>query len=130
MQEFLIGNEKRLCFVVKKGSAKTIVVTYSSLANIDLKRFFDMEKQGGELMRVMRDTTLDNGVNALVMYADMLIDVPNTVQPKEAKVKEVEVEDIIEDDAETEDDTEEEVKEHTERKSTERKSAGRNKAKK
>lgn len=87
MQEFQIGNTKKLCFVVKKGEVKNIVVPYDSLADIDLKRFFDMEKQGGELMRVMRDTTLDNGVNALVMYADMLIDVDVPVKAKPAETK-------------------------------------------
>jgi len=85
MQEFKIGALKKLCFVVKKGTAKNIVVPYDNLADIDKKRFFDMEKQGGELMRVMRDTTLDNGVNALVMYADMLVDLD---VPKVKKVVE------------------------------------------
>lgn len=78
MQEFEVGKLRKLCFLVKKGTSdkgKNIVVPYDNLADIDRKRFFDMEKQGGELMRVMRDTTLDNGVNALVMYADMLVEV-------------------------------------------------------
>ena len=89
MQEFEIGKLKKLCFVVKKGTAKNIVVPYDNLADIDKKRFFDMEKQGGELMRVMRDTMLDNGVNALVMYADMLVelDVP---APKKVTAPEAE----------------------------------------
>jgi len=85
MQEFQIGKNKKLCFLVKKGTAKNIVVPYEGLADIDLKRFMDMEKQGGELMRVMRDTTLDNGVNALVMYADMLVDV-DVPAPKKVAV--------------------------------------------
>jgi len=97
MQEFKIGALKKLCFVVKKGTVKDIVVPYDNLADIDKKRFFDMEKQGGELMRVMRDTTLDNGVNALVMYADMLVDLD---VPKAKKVAEVKTEkkDVVPDD--------------------------------
>ena len=78
MQEFQIGQNKKLCFLVKRHTTdigKDIVVPYDNLADIDKKRFFDMEKQGGEMMRVMRDTVLDNGVNALVMYADMLVEV-------------------------------------------------------
>lgn len=92
MQEFKIGEAKKLCFLVKKGTAKNIVVPFDSLADIDKKRFFDMEKQGGELMRVMRDTTLDNGVNALVMYADLLVDVdvPKATKVTEAPTKEEE----------------------------------------
>ena len=35
-----------------------------------------MESEGGELMRVMRDTTLDNGMNALDMYKHILRTVP------------------------------------------------------
>ena len=98
MQEFQIGQHKKLCFVVKKhttDSGKDIVVPYDNLADIDKKRFFDMEKQGGELMRVMRDTVLDNGVNALVMYADMLVEValPKKATPaKKAEVKTVKAE--------------------------------------
>lgn len=89
MQEFQIGTLKKLCFVVKKGTAKNIVVPYDNLADIDKKRFFEMEKQGGELMRVMRDTMLDNGVNALVMYADMLVEIDVVVPKKVAAEKSV-----------------------------------------
>ena len=94
MQEFQIGQTKKLCFLVKKHTTdvgKDIVVPYDNLADIDKKRFFDMEKQGGEMMRVMRDTTLDNGVNALVMYADMLVEVE---LPKQA-VKKAEPEKVV-----------------------------------
>ena len=119
MQEFQIGSMKKLCFVVKKGEVKNIVVPHDNLADIDLKRFFDMEKQGGELMRVMRDTTLDNGVNALVMYADMLVDVDN---PQAVKAKEVKEEKVTakSESSDDEDKTEDEPKK-------ERKSKGRGK---
>lgn len=76
MKEFDIKGKRKLCFVVKSGALNDIVVPYESLATIDLKRFMDMEKQGGDLMRVMRDTTLDNGVNALIMYEGLLQTVP------------------------------------------------------
>jgi len=94
MQEFQIGTLKKLCFVVKKGTAKNIVVPYDNLADIDKKRFFEMEKQGGELMRVMRDTMLDNGVNALVMYADMLVELDVVAPKKVATAAENSTDDI------------------------------------
>lgn len=115
--------------MVKKGSVKNIVVPYDNLADIDKKRFFDMEKQGGELMRVMRDTTLDNGVNALVMYADMLVDVdadePSTVKSEAPKVKKS----TNEDETETETENEDEDEPTVTRKSAGRPKGSRNKAK-
>jgi hypothetical protein len=82
MKEFMIKGKKKLCFVLKEGELNDIVVTYDSLAPIDLKRFYEMEGQGGDLMRVMRDTTLDNGVNALNMYEDLLVPVPVEIKNK------------------------------------------------
>ena len=76
MKEYTINDKKRICFLVKKGEANDIVIDQEALQNIDLKRMYEMEAQGGELMRVMRDTTLDNGVNALVMYKDLFKIVP------------------------------------------------------
>jgi len=96
MKEFVIKGKRKLCFIVKLGALNDIVVTYDSLAPVDLKRFLEMEKQGGDLMRVMRDTTLDNGVNALNMYEALLITVPILIdgkvdsdEPNIAPVKEV-----------------------------------------
>jgi len=72
-----IGTKERLCFLVKKGEVSDIVIPADILSPIDYKRLHEMEAQGGEMMRVMRDTTLDNGLNALVTYQDLLIVVPN-----------------------------------------------------
>jgi len=80
----MINGTKRFCFLVKKGDANDIVIDYDSLASIDLKRLSGIEAQGGEMMRVMRDTVLDNGVNALVMYKDLLRTIP--VEKKKEKV--------------------------------------------
>lgn len=78
MQEFVIKGQRKICFLVKKGTVKDIVIPVDGLAPIDYKRLYEMEKRGGELMRVMRDTTLDNGVNALVMYKDMFREIDAT----------------------------------------------------
>ncbi|MBT8449168.1 MAG: hypothetical protein KJO69_05735 [Gammaproteobacteria bacterium] len=65
-----------------------------SLADIDIKRFHNMEAEGGELMRVMRDTTLDNGMNALKMYENLLRTVQvqkkvNVVEASETSILDV-----------------------------------------
>lgn len=73
MKEMKINGRNQLCFLVKRGEKKDVVIPIDSLVRVDYKRISEMEAQGGELMRVMRDTTLDNGVNALVMYKDLLV---------------------------------------------------------
>jgi len=77
MIEREINGKKRLCFLVKKGEASDIVIPIEYLQKIDYKRLSEMEAQGGELMRTMRDTELDNGANALVTYQNLLVAVQN-----------------------------------------------------
>ena len=86
MQEVIINGNRRFCFMVKKGEVNNIVVPYDGLAPIDLKRFQEMEAKGGELMRVMRDTQLDNGVNALIQYDDVMVTVPVNIAVEEDEV--------------------------------------------
>jgi len=76
MIEKLVNGKKKLCFLVKNGDVADIVIPVDSLIGTDYKRFQNMEAQGGEMMRVMRDTTLDNGLNALVTYQDLLVIIP------------------------------------------------------
>lgn len=77
MQEYTINGKKKICYVVKKGDVNDVVIAQESLQWVDMKRIEQMEAQGGELMRVMRDTVLDNGTNALSLYKDLLRVVPN-----------------------------------------------------
>jgi hypothetical protein len=76
---------RKLCFLVKKGEVNDIVITLDSLLGIDYTRLVDMEKQGGELMKVMRETTLPNGKNALIQYQSLMVTVPKKVAPVVAK---------------------------------------------
>jgi len=75
MRNYVINGKDRGCFVVKKGEVCDIVIPIDSLAYVDMRRLHKMESKGDELMRTMRETTLDNGKNALKLYADILIDV-------------------------------------------------------
>jgi hypothetical protein len=76
MIEKTINGKRKLCYLLRKGEKNDIVIPFDSLADVDIRRFHDMEAQGGELMRVMRDTKLDNGNNALYQYQDLIISVP------------------------------------------------------
>lgn len=75
MREVVINGKKRLCFVVTEGEAATIVIPIESIAPVDYRRLTEMSKKGGELMSVMRETVLDNGMNALVQYQNLLVTV-------------------------------------------------------
>ena len=83
MIERTINGKRKLCYLLKKGEMNDIVIPYDSLADIDVKRMHDMEAQGGELMRVMRDTVLDNGANALAQYKDLIRTVPVAPAPQQ-----------------------------------------------
>jgi hypothetical protein len=76
MIQIKIGNKDRLCFLVKDGEVNRIVIPIDNLGPIDYQRISKLEAKGGELMRAMRDETLDNGINALVQYQHLLVTVP------------------------------------------------------
>lgn len=87
MIEVEIKGKRKLCFLVKKGEVNDIVIPLDSLVGIDYKRLSEMESQGGDLMKTMRETTLSNGKNALVQYQTILITVPKKVEKEEPKVE-------------------------------------------
>lgn len=93
MQEVEINGRKRLCFLVTEGDSAKIVIPVDILAPIDYQRLRSLEARGGELMSVMRDTRLDNGMNALVQYQNLLV-----VVPKEKPVKKAAEVDVKQDD--------------------------------
>ena len=88
LKEYLHNDQMKLCFVVKEGEAADIAIPVNSLAPVDYKRIVEMETRGGELMKVMRDTVLDNGMNALVQYQSLFITIP---KPKKVVKQETEL---------------------------------------
>lgn len=84
MIEVEMKGKRRLCFLVKQGEAANVVIPIESLTRIDYERINAMESKGGELMRTMRETTLDNGMNALVQYQNLLMVIE---KPKSTKAK-------------------------------------------
>lgn len=75
--EVEIKGKKRLVYMVKRGTVNDVVIIADTLDYVDANRLNDMSNKGGELMKTMRDTTLDNGKNALKTYKDLLIVVPH-----------------------------------------------------
>ena len=88
----MVRGRDRLCFVLSKGDVNHIVIPVDALAPIDYQRIKAMESKGGHLMQIMRDTTVDNGRNALELYDSIIEYVPNPDAKKEVKEKEVLVE--------------------------------------
>jgi len=68
-----MDGRKRLVFVLKDDVAATIVIPVDVLSPVDYKRLKEMEAKGGELMKTMRDTKLDNGRNALELYKNLIV---------------------------------------------------------
>lgn len=88
MQEFSINGRNQLCYLVSEGETAFVVIPVDSLASVDRRRLHALEAKGGEMMAVMRDTRLDNGVNALVQYQNLLVFVQKE-RPAPKPVKEV-----------------------------------------
>lgn len=82
MREMTIKGKRKLVFVATDREAATIVIPVESLDSIDYKRLSEMEAKGGELMAVMRDTKLDNGMNALKQYSDLFVVVQKEKKPE------------------------------------------------
>lgn len=81
MKNVKINGKERLSFIVKDGDAALIVIPIDILAPVDYKRMAALEAKGGEMMRIMRDEMLDNGMNCLTQYQHLLIVVPKDNKP-------------------------------------------------
>lgn len=69
MKDIKLNNgEVRRCFILKEGEAATIAIPIRKLMRTDYMRLKNIEAQGGEMLKVMRDYKLDNGRFALKQY--------------------------------------------------------------
>ena len=73
LREYDVKGKKQLSFVVKEGPANDVIIPLSYLQPVDYQRLVKMEEAGGELMKVLRDTKLDNGKEAIVQYQDLFV---------------------------------------------------------
>lgn len=76
MKDVRIDGKLQRVFVLKETEKRLVYIPVRSLMEVDYIRLIDMEKKGGDLLKVMTETKLDNGRNALVQY-DNIIQVMN-----------------------------------------------------
>lgn len=76
MEKVIVEGRMALCFVLAEGEANKIVIPLESLLNVDYHRLLPLEKKGGNMLKLMLNTKLDNGVNCLQMYKDLIRVVP------------------------------------------------------
>lgn len=92
LQRFKIDNRMHEVFVLKKTDTRIVYVPVKSLHRIDYERFKEMSMKkppNGDLLDYMSKTKLNNGVNALVQY-DNLIHVANVHNNVGTRVKKTE----------------------------------------
>lgn len=59
-------------FVLQENDESLAYIPVNAIAEVDYKRLTEIEKKGGEMLREMSRTTLDNGRNALVQYDNVI----------------------------------------------------------
>lgn len=74
MKNVKIDGKLSRVFVLKETDDSLVYIPVKSLFRVDYEKLCELEKEGGELLKVLSKTTLPNGRNALVQY-DSLIQV-------------------------------------------------------
>lgn len=72
MKVINIDGKPNKVFVLKETKDSLVYIPVKALFRVDYERLVELEKQGGELLKVMQKTTLDNGRNALVQYDNVI----------------------------------------------------------
>lgn len=72
MKTLRIDGRLAKVFVLKETQDSLVYIPVKSLFRIDYERLLKMEEQGGELLKTMAKTMLDNGRNALVQYDNVI----------------------------------------------------------
>jgi len=70
MKDIRINNKLNRVFVLKETDDRIVHIPLKSLHRVDYNRLVDIEKRTGkeDMLKVMSETTLDNGRNALDQY--------------------------------------------------------------
>jgi len=72
MQDIRIDGRTHRVFVLTKSDKRIVYIPVKSLHRTDYDRLCQLEKQDGDLLKVMQKTKLDNGRNALELYDDII----------------------------------------------------------
>lgn len=77
MIQVTINNTPQVAFLLARGEVNDIIIPVQGLHPIDIIRLKKIERRAGNMMENMRDFTLENGVNALKCYQDLIRTVPS-----------------------------------------------------
>ena len=68
-----IQTQKKRVFVLREDEKTIVYIPVKALMRVDYDRIVDIAKKAdGDLLTALRDTRLDNGMNALVLYENSI----------------------------------------------------------
>lgn len=72
MKDIRIDNRMQRVFILKETDDRIVYIPVKALLRIDYDRLLKIEKDGKEMLDTMSKATLDNGINALVQYDNLI----------------------------------------------------------
>lgn len=77
----IVQTQKKRVFVLREDEKSIVYIPVKALMRVDYERIVDIAKKAdGDLLTALRDTRLENGMNALVLYENSI-----SVKTKETK---------------------------------------------
>src|SRR5690554_4900935 len=86
MKVVRINGKAAKVFVLKETEESLVYIPVNAIQRVDYERLLEIEKRGGEMLNEMRKTKLDNGMNALTLY-DEVIQVMHVASSKESGLR-------------------------------------------
>lgn len=72
MKDLRIDGRLQRVFVLQETESRVVYIPLKALNRVDYDRLVDIEKRGGDMLKEMSRTTLDNGRNALDLYDEII----------------------------------------------------------
>lgn len=72
MKNIRISGKMKKVFVLRENEGNLVYIPLDSIQRVDYDRLLDIESRGGDMLNEMRKTKLDNGMNALAVYDDII----------------------------------------------------------
>lgn len=67
-----IAGKTKKVFVLRETDASLVYIPIDAIQRVDYNRLLEVEERGGDMLNEMRKTKLENGLNALAMYDDII----------------------------------------------------------
>ena len=81
----VIQTQKKRVFVLREDETTLVYIPVKALMRVDYDRIVDIAKKAdGDLLTALRDTRLDNGMNALVLYENSISVKTKEIKPEPA----------------------------------------------